>query len=463
MTIIKSENISVMLSGVPEPQRDYGSDGRMVYRQEADEGQIVETYIEIHGSGEIHWPNREGEKFHLSDVHQNLARYGRARSGLSLCWPATSSVQGVGIRDVDDFYTFSAEPDLRGKVRNLSISSYESDTLRFTFTGSSATWKLCRENHSKTSGKSETVRTVGSLYQIGLTGPDGNSEIPQDRGFDVLSEAGKALIDRFGTPEPGDIIHIFAYGEGHDLGYPDYAPSERLGGPEAFSVAITRLREMGFEISLYVNARLAELSRLKNYPALSTSVLTDSNGDPVIEIYRGRNFAVMNPLSKPWIDHLLEQITRLKGFGAEWIQLDQVAGRSAPVTAGEVWGEGYQKLIDEIHRLGMKVWIQGVSDFYNADAFEATWRPLNILEDGTLRHGWPLGEPDTSLIETTGFNKILIVPEKKRIPLKKSRLPLIHDRLCVDDVLPLWGESWIRNLKSNNYSRVPGELNGGII
>lgn len=463
MTLINSENISMTISGVPNPYREFDGDGLAVYRQDAEGGQVVETVIDIHGVGEIHWPNREGEKFRLADIHQRLNKYGRTSSGISLCWPATASVQAVGVRDGDDFYTFSAEPDLLGRVRNLVLCSEAPGNVKFTFSGSSVTWRMNRQISIKSPDKAKHGDEVNSLYQIGLIGPDGDSEIPDDRGFDILIDAGKTLSARFGRPRPGDIVHIFAYGEGHDLGYPDYTPSQRLGGAEALKAATAWLKESGYEVSLYLNVRLAELSRLKDYPALSSSLLTDLNGDPLTEVYRGREFAVMNPQSKPWIDHLLGQIRSLKETGASWIQLDQVAGRAAAAAAGQVWGEGYQYLINEIHGLGMKVWIQGVSDFYNADAFEATWRPINILEDGTLRHGWPLGESDTTLIESSGFSHSLIVPENKRGTLKDSGLTLIQDRLCIDDELPLWGESWIRNLNSNNYSRVPGEFNGGIL
>ena len=447
MILMDTGNMKMTLSGVPEPIAGVDSDGIPVFRQIAEEPGVVETNLTIRGEGEITWPNREGEIFSLSEAHERLLKIGRADSGISLCWPATASVQAVGMIDDISIHTFLANPESRGKARFLELTSDEPGLVRFKFRGASVTWRILSIPLSDSDRNQDFQVPELSLYQIGLIGPDGRCEVPEDRGFAILGDAARALINIFGTPVPGDIIHVFGYADGHDRGYPDYSPSEKLGGAPALKSAIVELGKLGFETSLYLNARLAELSRIPDYPGLDESILTDEEGQWVIEEYRGRDFAVMDPLSPQWIGHLLNEAGRLKNLGAAWVQLDQVAGRAAPVDPGINWGMGYRKLIEGIRKLGMKVWIQGVSDYYPVDAFEATWRPVTVLDDGTLRGGWPMGSPDTTLIESTGFTGLLIVPGSKREALEQSGLPRIYDRCAENDGLPMWGASWLSGLE----------------
>jgi hypothetical protein len=462
MMLIDTGKMKLTLSGTPTPFADFDSNGLPVYRQTAADNSNVETDLLIEGSGEVTWPNREGERFFLSDVYQRLAEFDGTTRGVNLCWPTTASVQAVGLIDEAIIHSFHSDPDTDGRVRFLEIRSDEPGSVCFRFTGIPTDWRLTSRCLPESKISPDERPTELSMYQIGLIGPEGECEIPDNRGFKVLGDAGRALISQFGTPLPGDIVHVFGYAEGHDRGYPDYTPSVKLGGATALKAAIKDLKNLGYDVSLYLNARLTERSRLGDYPQLKRSVLTDNDGRLIIEEYHGRKFAVMNPLSKDWIDHLLSEVEVLRSLGASWVQLDQVAGRSAPVAPGAGWGKGYRDLIVDIQKLGMKVWIQGVSDYYPADAFEATWRPVNVLKDGTLRHGWPMGTPDTTLIETTGFDSPLIVPQNKSESLKNSGLSILHDPISVGDRLPLWGKEWLNTLISNNYPRFSGGFNGGI-
>ncbi len=453
MTLVDTGNMTMTLSGRPEPVRVVNDDGSTLYRQTGFESDIVETRLTIKGEGEIIWPNREGERFSLASAHEKLKKLDRHNSGISICWPATASVQAMGMIDGDTLYTFHAYPDSPGRARFLELRSEEPGHVSFNFKGSSVTWTLLSIQQIDSEQTRDSGESSASLYQLGLIGPDGECEVPGDRGFAILGDAARTLIDKFGPPVTGDIIHIFGYAAGHDRGYPDYTPSAELGGAPTLKSAVGELRTLGFELSFYLNARLAELSVLPAYPELEASILSDGEGQKITEEYRRREFAVMDPSSAKWIDHLISEAGRLKALGASWVQLDQIAGRAAAVVPGEIWGKGYRRLIEAIHGLGLKVWIQGVSDYYPADAFEATWRAINVLEDGTLRGGFPLGEPDTTLIESLGFKKPLIVPEKKYNSLKKSGLGIIHDRCAVDEELPIWGSSWLNNLENMQLPR----------
>jgi len=466
MRLISGERVNIFLSGSPEPVLLNDSRNRKVYSQNSPGTDHAEINLTIQGDGTLIWPNREGERFHLKEAHEKLRFLGRELSGISICWPATASTRAVSIHDGDTVYTFSAGTDSEGRAFFLNLSSEKQGAVCFRFTGAVSEWTLSSSKSFKMDPDVKEPRNSetapASIYQIGLIGPEGNSEVPRGKGFSILADAAEALREKFGDPSTGDILHVFGYGEGHDRGYPDYRPSEKLGGSRALEKAIGKLHNLGFEISLYMNARLAELSRLQNYTELKDSVLIGSDGRQITEKYHGREFAVMNPSSPEWTEHLFNESRRLGNLGADWVQLDQVAGRAAVVKPGEEWGAGYRKLIERIQDSGMKVWIQGVSCYYPADAFEATWRPVKVLSDGTLRGGFPLGTPDTELIESRGFRGKLIVPESKREALKNTGLPVLQDRSASKDELPLWGESWLQALKTNNYSRIPGEFNGGI-
>ncbi len=63
--------------------------------------------------------------------------------------------------------------------------------------------------------------------QVGLIGPDGKTEVPKNKGFDVLVDISDLMLKKLGE---NNILHIFGYSIGHDMGYPDYTPSIQLGG-----------------------------------------------------------------------------------------------------------------------------------------------------------------------------------------------------------------------------------------
>jgi hypothetical protein len=379
-------------------------------------------------------------------------------------------VPAVAVFDHDgSMYIFSEQSGNRGKVRNISISSPSPEYLRFEFSGTDAIWNFRKYPGKKERKYHEKLPNEKNpeLFQIGLIGPDGKTVIPAEKGFSILTEAAELIISVFGKQSGNNIIHIFGYAAGHDIGYPDYTPSAFLGGPEAFKKAIESLHSYGFSASLYMNARLADFDFLNKQPEYITAALRDKNGNIITEFYRNRKFAVMNPLDSLWQNKIIQEARMLAGFGADWIQLDQVAGRAAPVDPGKDFASGYEKIIKEIKTFGIKVWIQGVSTYFSADAFEATWRPLTVLDDGTLRGGFPFGIPDLTLINTLGFTGTLIVPEEKRRFLENQTEKIIHDKNTFRDSLPLCGQKSISGIKKGGEIKkiiTPawGGINGGI-
>ena len=297
MILINSETLSISLSGNPRPVLIAETEKESVFSQDTPETGWAETELRIQGSGEIIWPNREGEIFLLEDAFEKLQSLDRASTGISICWPATASIKAVCVKEAGNIHTFSAEKDADGRAGFINISSAEPGNVVFRFTGAGTSWHFSSLRPGESSDS--TAEKSRFIYQIGLVGPEGDSEAYREKGFPVLIDAAKAVIEAYGKPEPGDILHIFGYQGGHDRNYPDYSPSEALGGAQSFQKAIEAVKSLGFEISLYMNARLAELSRLPEYPELTDSILLDNNGRQVVESYRGRDFAVMNPVSSP--------------------------------------------------------------------------------------------------------------------------------------------------------------------
>ncbi|MCK5736259.1 MAG: hypothetical protein KAH21_07250, partial [Spirochaetaceae bacterium] len=265
MILLDTAKMTMTLSGVPNPVPVTDDNSSIQYRQTGNDADVVETKLTIKGEGEIIWPNREGERFSLAAAHEKLKRLDRQNSGISLCWPATASVQAVGIIDGGTLYTFYADPDSPGRARFLELKSEEPGHVSFNFKGSSVSWTLLSIQQTDSEQTRDPGESEASLYQIGLIGPEGECEVPIDRGFAILGDAARTLIDKCGAPVPGDIIHIFGYAAGHDRGYPDYSPSAELGGAPALKSALGELRALGFELSFYLNARLAELSILPAY------------------------------------------------------------------------------------------------------------------------------------------------------------------------------------------------------
>ncbi|MBF9016930.1 MULTISPECIES: DUF6259 domain-containing protein [unclassified Oceanispirochaeta] len=411
--------------------------------------------LTVRGRAYCVWPNREGEGFMLESVSSVLADNGCNERGLSLSWPATASARAIILKSEDASVLIRKINESNGYHEEIRIFADSSDILRFRFTGpigefvvtelSGSYWTDAAGNK----GKSD-LNSIPKQFQLGLISPEGECAIPAEEGFRALIPLGREIINSFPITKTAHILHLFGYGAGHDRAYPDYSPSEMLGGSELFKSVLSRLKDMGFRISLYMNARLLDASRRDTYPRLKESILKDPEGKEFTEEYFGRTFLVMDPSSAAWQDELYSQALMLHELGADLLQLDQVAGRAAPVTPGSPWGEGYADLIHRIQKLGMKVWIQGVSDYYPADCFEMTWKDLEILEGGILRGGNPFGVTDLSLLkalkDSGNFKGTLLTPMDKRDTIDPSLFSFRLDLMDKSGLLPLYGPDYMKRI-----------------
>ncbi|OQY34907.1 MAG: hypothetical protein B6241_03235 [Spirochaetaceae bacterium 4572_59] len=412
---------------------------------------ILYEELIIRGEAYCVWPNREGEGFTLDAIKNALDKNHCQRSGLSLSWPATASSRSLLLKPL------AASPFLiqkkntnEGFHEEIRIFADTEERIRIRFCGKPGQFEISElpDHDPKISEpKTSDMKGLAKQFQLGLIGPRGECHIPPDQGFKALLPLGKEILKSYPLEKNHHILHLFGYAAGHDRGYPDYSPSEKLGGWDCFKETLNALKTMGFRISLYMNARLLDKSRTLDYSHLKNGILKDSEGNEQTEEYFGRIFYVMNPGFSLWCDELYKESLKLQELGADWVQLDQVAGRAALVPPGDPWGQGYNSLIQRIQSGGMKVWIQGVSDYYGADCYEMTWRNLNILEGGILRGGNPFGKNDLSLLKALSekgeFSGSLLIPLSKYRETDMEGFDFRLDMMGEKGALPLYGPGYL--------------------
>ena len=386
--------------------------------------QVNDLRIELKSENwKILWPNREGEIFSSSQVIKAINKH-QVSDGLSISYPATASCRTlIFMEENGKGFAFLAPPDQEGRVTEFCINAEDYKNISLNIKCKNTTWYTLpfvtfNELEDKIKDLQDAVpwRGLGIVetnsswqIQVGLIGPDGKTEVPKNKGFDVLNDISDLMLKKLGED---NILHIFGYSMGHDMGYPDYTPSTQLGGDSHLKKAIERIHFNRQKAVFYMNGRIAQKENVDR-EGLYNSVLKDNKNKPFEEVYHNRIFYVMNPSSEEWQDRLLTEAIKLKSLGADGIQLDQLGGRSAPVPAGETWGKGYINLINNLHKENLSVWIQGLSDIYPANWFELTYRNINILENGTIRGGMPLGKPDKRVFQFSVPGQVLLIPQSK--------------------------------------------------
>ncbi|RKX87958.1 MAG: hypothetical protein DRP58_01620 [Spirochaetes bacterium] len=427
----------------------------------SNNNQVNDMRIDLKSENwKILWPNREGEIFSSSKVIKAINKY-QVSSGLSLSYPATASCRTlIFMEENGRGFAFLAPPDREGRVTELCINAedYKNVSLNIKckntnwYTLSFITFKELEDKiqdlQSSVPWKGLGIVETNSNWQIqvGLIGPDGKTEVPKNKGFDVLVDISDLMLKKLGE---NNILHIFGYSIGHDMGYPDYTPSNQLGGASHLEKAIERIHFNKQKAVFYMNGRIADRENIEK-GGLHSSILTDKNNLPIMETYHTRDFYVMNPSSEEWQDRLLAEAIKLKKLGADGVQLDQLGGRASPVPAGETWGKGYINLINNLHKERLTVWIQGLSDIYPADWFELTYRDINILEDGTIRGGTPLGKPDKRVFQISVPGQILLIPLSKtetKIKTKSKNNKTIIDLNLGDEKLFLYNPLYMTQLE----------------
>ena len=427
------------------------------YILKSDESSTIE--VELPEAIELFWPNREGELLKVDNIPAVLDSYHLNEA--SICYPATASMKLFILFDEEknDGTVIYSDADLSGRIALLSlvrkssklflkIESSHSEFKILNFKGHSfedIVSQFIKGSHYSTTLE-ERINISKYQVQVGFISPFNKSEVDEDMGFDVCMKISELMNEYIGE---NNILHIFAYHAAHDSNYPQYFPSEKLGGEEKMKHAINEIHKNKQRCSLYMNARLFSSDLIDDFSYLRDSIVRDADDNFVVETYYERDFYVMDPNSAEWRELLLNRAKYLKTLGADIIQLDQVAGRAAIGEIGYSWGEGYRKLISCMQSAGLEIWIQGINEIYPANRFELCFRYPNILQDGTIRGGQPFGE-SYPLIPKLLNAQNFIIPIASH-----SLIDDIDDQLITVDLentpgeLSLYSPKYLKNLIKN--------------
>ncbi|QEN09292.1 hypothetical protein EXM22_15385 [Oceanispirochaeta crateris] len=412
---------------------------------------ILKLDIEIKNkdSAWFWWPNHEGERGILSQVHGRLEDLDEASRGISVLYPISASCRTIILGDGQGGVILSAMPDEKGRISQISVKSKSSQKVEFFVKTGRSCWILTQYQGGPEEALLwmsriiekvkwpvlERAEPVGKfLLQVGLIGPDYDCLVPVERGFMVLEDIARVMKHQLGT---GHWLHVFGYAHGHDLLYPDYNPSGFLGGPETLKRAIRAVHRKGQKVSFYLNLRIADESLVENDFELKKAVFLDRMGKPVLERSNDRSFLVMNPESPIWQDRIVKEAERLISLGADGLELNYSGQQALLVSLGEQWGDGIRKMITRIKNLGVKIWYRGGTDIYPADWWEMSSEEERIDTEGHVLSGSMIGEFDPRLLMTLAPGRSYLVP------LSRESFPLTEEALVMKDLEDIMGGLFI--------------------
>ena len=234
----------------------------------------------IEGDAYMVWPNREGEGFTVSQAVKKLASLENTSQGVSISYPATASVMAFLIRNGDgESLLIYMDRDEAGRVCDIRLQRENDKALSINITAIHQCWHCLRISDETVFSNYLEVRnnkkdTLKHQFQLGLIGPYGKCSVPEDLGFNVIPQIA-GLINENYNPDTS-CIHIFGYARGHDILYPDYSPSQLLGGQKLLKSALIQTKDMGFETSFYLNGRIVDSEALIQFPRLKEALLREN-------------------------------------------------------------------------------------------------------------------------------------------------------------------------------------------
>ena len=378
--------------------------------------------IEKEGAGWFWWPNNEGERGDLSEVHVRLESSENQAKGVSVVYPISASCRTIIIGDSEGGIILSAMPDEKGRISRINLKAPYSNRITFTVKSGRSCWILTKFSGNpeaaldwlgqiihkvKWPQLEENEYPGRNLLQVGLIGPDYDCMVPDDKGFMVLGDIARVMKRWLG---PGNWLHVFGYAHGHDILYPDFTPSLFLGGEKKLKEAVAEVHRKGQKVSFYLNLRIADKNFIDNDFKLKNSIFKDTFGKALTEQVHDRSFYIMDPHSKNWQDRLFFEAKRLVSLGADGLELSNPGHQTLLAPLGEQWGEGIRELMNRIRDLGVKIWYRGGNDIYPADWLELSREELDINLEGEILSGCVLGDFDPRLYMTLVPGRSFLVP-----------------------------------------------------
>ena len=136
-----------------------------------------------------------------------------------------------------------------------------------------------------------------------------------------------------------DVIKLTGWSEGgHDNQYPDFLPSERLGGEEALRIHLRQARKLGYRIVLYMH--FVQMSPNSEFYRKHGEfcAIKGPYGNPFIDIFTwpshgsiiaiNERFQLINACveTEVWQQQVLDCVRRALTWGVDCVMLDQTAG-----------------------------------------------------------------------------------------------------------------------------------------
>ena len=145
-----------------------------------------------------------------------------------------------------------------------------------------------------------------------------------------------------------DCIGLFGWTKGgHDHLYPDYDPSEEMGGVPALKAGIAEAHRRGIKVYIYANGQLQQVGATEFWKQHGEKLaLVKKNGERVIQTYHKYKdipvyqFALGCLYGKAWHERMYSLAEQANSFGADGILYDQL-GIFAPFACYGT-GHGHQ-------------------------------------------------------------------------------------------------------------------------
>jgi hypothetical protein len=367
------------------------------------------------------WPSKEGE---IIENIENLP----TNFSYSLSYPGTASTKSIvlyetvnkgifiGSKPTESFCKLKITRVGHNKVK-VSFESTEHDFIAIPF---EIDWKQAIPAYKKyyriidmNYQKSEPK----ILLQIGAIAPECQ---PRFSNFNDLRIVVDKFHNAFGS---NNIIHLFGTDSaGFDRMYPQYNISPELGGEASLKTFLEYVHSKGMMTSHHFIPRIADYDWVTQNPDFKESIVTGINHEnvPMVELYKGHPFYIMNINHQKWFDICLKTVKRLHGLGFDYVQLDQICYQRTFYNPDLPFAVGYKKLIKSVESKGINYWLEGISDIYRPrgkDFGQILIRNTpNLWEDFEQRRGYPFGRsyPEfyTSIYPNDNYSYQIITENK---------------------------------------------------
>lgn len=230
-----------------------------------------------------------------------------------------------------------------------------------------------------------------------------------------------------------NIVHLFATNaSGFDQMFPDFSIDPRLGGEKGLAKLVDKIHGLDLYVSHHFNPRIADYRWLQQNPQFKDAVVVNPHGaynTPWVEFYKGSVYFVLDPNHPLVQQYSRDTIRSFQNMGFDYVEIDQIAYQRNLYTPDGGFGLGYQKLIEQTTKLGMKFWVEGVSDVFDLPAdcyYQILHRDRSQMwETEENRRGYPCGTAFTRFFRTLRPHAPIsfqLVTEKGKVGLIAKRM-----------------------------------------